>query len=288
MTGVAVPSDAFNVYGRKIATEADLVKARETYPGYYQSAAGTEPRARVNFAADGKAVIEFFRSSDFSSAPHELYHIFRRELAETALDPAASPRAREQWAKIEQFVGAKPGQAWTREMEEKFARAGERFLLEGKAPSSALKDVFERLKQWFLEIYADADAAGLEISPAMREVFNGMFSVPEEQADTFFRRAVGELAAREAERGYDSSEEDEVEAFASAEQKGDGETLERLLQDAEKDLDDVLKLIAQREAKAAGLSSGDVAPELAAATEDIVRVRKMREVMRQAALCEIG
>ena len=153
---------------------------------------GKGPRAQVNFDANGKAVITFFASADFSSAPHELYHVFRRDLADAAREPAASPRVREQWAKIEAFVGAKPGEAWTREMEEQFARAGERFLLEGKAPSPFLAEVFTQLKHWLLEIYADADAAGLEISPAMREVFNSMFSVPADQADALFRSAVGE------------------------------------------------------------------------------------------------
>ena len=150
---------------------------------------GKGPRAQVNFDANGKAVITFFASADFSSAPHELYHVFRRDLADAAREPAASPRVREQWAKIEAFVGAKPGEAWTREMEEQFARAGERFLLEGKAPSPFLAEVFTQLKHWLLEIYADADAAGLEISPAMREVFNSMFSVPADQADVLFRSA---------------------------------------------------------------------------------------------------
>lgn len=82
-------------------------------------------RASVAFDADGKAVIEFFSTADASTAPHELYHVFRREMAQTAADPRASERARRDWATIEAFVGAKPGQAWTRKMEEKFASAGQ-------------------------------------------------------------------------------------------------------------------------------------------------------------------
>lgn len=156
------------------------------------------PRARVTFdaAEGGRAVIEFFSAADASSAPHELYHIFRREMAESAARPDAPQRVREDWARIEEFVGAEPGQAWTREMEETFARAGERFLLEGKAPTPALQGVFERLRQWFLELYANADAAGLHISPAMREVFGNMLSVPAGEGDMAFRRALGRLLSR--------------------------------------------------------------------------------------------
>ena len=157
-----------------------------------------DARARVTFdaAEGGRAIIEFFSAADASSAPHELYHIFRREMAESAARPDAPQRVREDWARIEEFVGAEPGQTWTRAMEEKFARAGERFLLEGKAPTPALQGVFERLRQWFLELYANADAAGLHISPAMREVFGNMLSVPAEQGDMAFRKALGELLSR--------------------------------------------------------------------------------------------
>lgn len=246
------------------------------------------PRARVDFDADGRAVISFFRSSDFSSAPHELYHIFRRELAETALAPDASPDARERWAKIEEFVGAEPGRAWTGEMEEKFARAGERFLLEGKAPSPELRGVFERLKQWFLEIYADADAAGLEISPAMREVFNGMFSVSSEKAEASFRYAVGDLATREAEREFDSAGNIEADVSGPISQKGDVEIMGELQQAAEIGLDETLNVVAQSEPKAAEKAIDDFMPDLAAADADITRVRTIQEVIRQAAACEVG
>ena len=154
------------------------------------------PRAAVTFDADGKAVIEFFAASDFSSAPHELYHVFRREMAQTAAHPDAPARVREGWAKMEEFVGAEPGQTWTREMEEKFARAGERFLLEGKAPSPELQTVFERLRQWFLELYANADAAGLEITNEMRTVFGNMLTTPMEDGDKAFRYALGSMMTR--------------------------------------------------------------------------------------------
>ena len=243
------------------------------------------PRARVNFDAtpDGRAVIEFFSTADASSAPHELYHIFRREMAENAARPDAPQRVREDWARIEEFVGAEPGQTWTREMEEKFARAGERFLLEGKAPTPALQDVFERLRQWLLELYANADAAGLHISPAMREVFNNMFSVPAEEADASFRYAVGDLATREIEREFAG---DDVRIDAAV-QEGDMETVGALAQDAEVNLNETLTIAAQSEPETAGMISEQYAPELAAADVDIVKARQMRDVLRDAVACEM-
>lgn len=162
------------------------------------------PRASVNFDSDGKSVVQFFGSSDFSSAPHELYHVFRREMAQTAAHLDAPARVREGWAKMEEFVGAEPGQTWTREMEEKFARAGERFLLEGKAPTPALTDVFERLRQWFLDLYAGADDAGLDISDDMRAVLGAMLSTPVGEGDAAFRYALGSLMSRNFTEGVDT------------------------------------------------------------------------------------
>ena len=168
---------------QSVLTEADLVKLKKTFPDMYQSA--DRPRARLLFDAreDGRAVIEFFRAADASSAPHELYHIFRREMAESAVRPDAPRYLVDDWKRIEAFVGVEPGKPWTRDMEEKFARAGERFLLEGRAPTAELRGVFERLRQWFLNIYRQMDDAGLHISPAMREVFSRMFAAPARNAD---------------------------------------------------------------------------------------------------------
>ena len=168
---------------KSVLTEADLVKLKKTFPDMYQSA--DRPRARILFDAreDGRAVIEFFRAADASSAPHELYHIFRREMAESAVRPDAPRYLVDDWKRIEAFVGVEPGKPWTRDMEEKFARAGERFLLEGIAPTAELRGVFERLRQWFLNIYRQMDDAGLHISPAMREVFSRMFAAPARNAD---------------------------------------------------------------------------------------------------------
>lgn len=250
---------------------------------------GTEPggvRSQVDFDADGKAVITFFSSADASSAPHELYHIFRRDLADAAAAPDASPRAREMWAKIEEFVGAKPGEAWTRGMEEKFARAGERFLLEGKAPGTALLDVFTRLRQWFLELYADADAAGLEISDGMRKVFNDMLSVPVDKADMEFRHAVGDLATRRWEQEFvdpgapvDATEE-------KMRRQTDMEAMQSLEDDARAGMENAAERAAIANQDASLPIMEQAGADLAEADAEIARARKRGEVMQKVMACE--
>lgn len=244
---------------------------------------GGDPRARVTFdaAEGGRAVIEFFSAADASSAPHELYHIFRREMAESAARPDAPQRVREDWARIEEFVGAEPGKAWTREMEEKFARAGERFLLEGKAPTPALQGVFERLRQWFLELYANADAAGLHISPAMREVFGNMLSVPAEQGDMFFRKALGELLSRPV---------DPVEPAAVPPLPADApplETMQAMTVEAEQDLGRALGELEQALPGGAANLRAVYGAETALIDADIQKSMQVRAVLEEAARCEM-
>jgi len=161
---------------------------------------GSRPLARGAVSFDeGKAVITFFQNSDATTAPHEMFHIFRREMAEAAHSPGASDAIRARYAQMEDFVGAKPGKAWTRSQEEKFARAGEAFLMEGRAPSPALQPAFDSMKGFFLDVYSSVDAAGLEISPQMRNVFNDMLTVPFSEAERNFTYAVGDLLTREPE-----------------------------------------------------------------------------------------
>lgn len=240
-----------------------------------------DARARVTFdaAEGGRAIIEFFSAADASSAPHELYHIFRREMAESAARPDAPQRVREDWARIEEFVGAEPGQTWTRAMEEKFARAGERFLLEGKAPTPALQGVFERLRQWFLELYANADAAGLHISPAMREVFGNMLSVPAEQGDMAFRKALGELLSRPV---------DPVEPAAVPPLPADApplETMQAMTVEAEQDLGRALGELEQALPGGAANLRAIYDAETALIDADIQKSVQVRTVLEEAARC---
>lgn len=240
-----------------------------------------DARARVTFdaAEGGRAIIEFFSAADASSAPHELYHIFRREMAESAARPDAPQRVREDWARIEEFVGAEPGQTWTRAMEEKFARAGERFLLEGKAPTPALQGVFERLRQWFLELYANADAAGLHISPAMREVFGNMLSVPAEQGDMAFRKALGELLSRPV---------DPVEPAAVPPLPADApplETMQAMTVEAEQDLGRALGELGQALPGGAANLRAIYDAETALIDADIQKSVQVRTVLEEAARC---
>lgn len=56
-------------------------------------------RASVSFVDEGHAIVTFFKSADLTSAPHELYHIIRRQMELAATGPRASPGMRELWGR---------------------------------------------------------------------------------------------------------------------------------------------------------------------------------------------
>ncbi len=242
-------------------------------------------RGHVMFNAteDGRAVIEFFKSADASTAPHELYHIFRREMEKTANTEGVSERAREMWRQVCDFVGAKEGEKWTVEMEEKFARAGERFLMEGKAPIPALQSVFEKMKQWFTDIYQNADEAGLEISDGMRKIFGEMLTPSPEEADAMFRYHMGKLLQSDPSEGMDTRLE-------LPEDTGDAR---KVLSDAQADAQG--RVEKQLEGFADRLPEEDIAAfreeyDEAMRLEDeaIAGAERRGEMLKEAAACELG
>lgn len=135
-------------------------------------------KGAVEFADSGKALIRGFESADVSTAVHEIAHVIRRQLL--SRDIPADQRAGisdEDIEITEKWAGVDDG-AWTRDAEEKFARGFERYLRDGKSPSSELDGVFSKFAKWLTSIYkkimgSDID---IEISPAMRGVFDNLLT----------------------------------------------------------------------------------------------------------------
>lgn len=238
------------------------------------------PRGSVTFRPeDGKAVITFFKNTDASTLPHEMFHIFRRELAETAGVEGSSPQSKDMWAKVCEFVGAKDGEPWTREQEEMFARAGERYLLEGKAPNAQLRGVFERMRQWFMEIYTSMDAAGMEISDTMRQVFGDMFKLSPEEADMAFRYGFGRMLEWDGSEGTDT-------AIPELPESDDPAMQEELTGLAAQRLEESLQSVADRP-EIADAVRAQVEQEIAELDAEMAQTRVQGEVLMDAALCDM-
>ncbi len=246
------------------------------------------PRGKTTFMEDGKAVITFFKNADASTLPHELFHVFRREMAATAAMENASTHAKEQYAKLCEFVGADPDKAWTtdnysreqiRGFEEKFADAAERYLLSGRSPEPALDETFARMKEWFEEIYADADAAGLEISDEMRKLFDGMFQMSPEDSEAAFRYGLGKLLTHDPTEGMDTS----VPPMADA---ADAKAMEEQVAAADQGIRESLEAM-QDVPEVADTIRKEYEAEVAEYDAAINRAKNEGDILLEAAICDM-
>jgi hypothetical protein len=151
-------------------------------PLFQQEQAQT-PSGATTFEQDMRATIHFFESKDFSTAGHEIFHVFRRTFADMATRPDAEQWLKDDWAAACAFVGASVGEVWTVEQEEKWAEAGEQYLLEGKAPSKALQGAFSTFRRWLMNLYRAILGTGTRVSPEMRRVFDRMLATEQDMAD---------------------------------------------------------------------------------------------------------
>ena len=76
-------------------------------------------------------------------------------------------------------AGARVGEKWTVEQEEKWADAGLTYLMEGKAPSQALRGVFSRFADWLLALYRSFKGM-VSMTPEMRDVFDRLLATQDE------------------------------------------------------------------------------------------------------------
>ncbi len=120
-----------------------------------------DSRGAVSFLNDGRAVLHALKNPDISTIMHELAHVWRRQLEPEEV-------------KIANEFFAEPGNKWTRNSEEKFARAFEKYLSDGKSPNEELKGVFEKFKSWLVDIYRGIVGSPLEmqITGNVRHMFD--------------------------------------------------------------------------------------------------------------------
>ena len=138
--------------------------------------------------ADGRQVILLFQGADASTVMHEVAHIMRRNVLDnddmeqiTRWVTSMGARVTHQYG---EFVGS-PDEV--EKAEELFAKAFERYIREGRAPTPALVSVFNVLKQAIANVYRGIrdPVLGVDLKPEVRQVFDKVLAeVPEESAPT--------------------------------------------------------------------------------------------------------
>lgn len=179
---------------------------------------GKRPKGSTAFGAPdpaGRRVFDvtFYKTADRSTFFHELGHVWLEVYGDIAGDADAPERIRDDYAEILRFLGVQQRAELTEEHKEKWARAFEAYIMEGRAPSARLRAAFNAFRTWLVRIYKTVAALGVELNDDIRAVMDRMVASDEEIAAA--RYEVG-TAILPAEALAAMSEEDRVRYVAMA------------------------------------------------------------------------
>lgn len=174
----------------------------------YEQSYGEGPRGRITFNS-GQATIDLFQNRNLSTFLHEVGHLWLEELRFDAEMPDAPEQLKADWQKVQDWFasqGHKVEGAIPVEAHEMWARGVERYLMEGKAPNSALKRAFETFRAWLTAIYKVVDALKSPITPEIRGVMDRLIATDEQLQDYAEQQRIAALFKTAAEAGMTGAE----------------------------------------------------------------------------------
>jgi hypothetical protein len=151
-----------------------------------------EARGQIRFNDGGRSVITLFSRADASTFLHETAHEWLRELLRDAAHPQAPASLTKDATTVREWLGADPDGPITRQQHERFARAFERYMMEGQAPSAALAEVFARFRDWLVSLYRSVERLGAPITPEIRNLFDRMLTATPERQPVIAPAAPGQ------------------------------------------------------------------------------------------------
>ncbi|NDF13185.1 MAG: hypothetical protein EB060_10295 [Proteobacteria bacterium] len=141
-----------------------------------------ENRGYIQIGKDRKMNIALLEKADLSTVLHELGHFYLEVLQDLASSSNAPAQMQADFRTLLDWFGVTPEQ-WAsfdlekrREYHEKFARAHEAYLMEGKAPSEELRTVFARFKDWLKLIYKQLVNLNVNLTDEVRGVFDRIYA----------------------------------------------------------------------------------------------------------------
>lgn len=203
------------------AVDPDELTAEEKGQVFYQMENGDpEPttdaeKKAVRYGririADDKHFIEVF-GHNLSTIFHELGHSFLSEIRDMVASGVAGQELLSDWATLQKWLGVDIDQGLTEEQHETFARALEQYFYEGKAPTTELLPIMQRVKNWIRAAYKNMLSSltkfmSVPLNDEVRAIFDRWLMTEQEvqkqaflaEADTFME---GELL----DMGFDQEE----------------------------------------------------------------------------------
>lgn len=137
------------------------------------------PRGRIRIGREGYA-IDLFKNADRSTFLHETGHYFLDVMGHIAADENAPAQVKEDYQTILKWLGVNSREEIGTDEHEKWARGFEQYLMEGKAPSSALTRAFGRFRKWLTSVYQHVKNLNVDLSDDVRGVMDRMLASQDE------------------------------------------------------------------------------------------------------------
>ena len=119
-------------------------------------------------------------NADLSTFLHESGHLFLELMQMTEAVEGVDPQAIVDMDIVREWLGAEKGVKLTTEQHEQFARGFEKYLMEGKAPSNQMREIFRAFKAWMIQVYKKLTSLGVDLNEDIRGVFDRLVATQDE------------------------------------------------------------------------------------------------------------
>ena len=133
-------------------------------------------------------IMKLFEGANHSTLLHETGHVFLAEVESIITLDKASEALQADFNAVKEWMGVDSAEGITVQQQDKFARAFELYLREGKAPTKELRPFFERFKKWLTTVYQKVKGSSIdvELTDEVRAVFDRLINV-EAQTNQFIQ-----------------------------------------------------------------------------------------------------
>lgn len=190
-------------------------------------------RGNINFT-DAGATITLFRAKDRSTFLHEISHKWLDELVIDGTAENAAPEVKADLDRVLAWFSDNAGQPITVDdigvdQHELWARGGEVFFMEGKAPSAELRPAFRRFTEWLKGVYRSVLSLNAPVSQPVREVMGRLIATDDEISAAQEAQSLNRLFSTPDAAGMTK---DEFARYTAADATAQAEASARLMKTA--------------------------------------------------------
>jgi hypothetical protein len=178
------------------------------------------PRGQLRFGPNRQINIDLLKTADLSTFLHETGHFYLEVLGDLAGQADVPAQMRDDFLTVVNWIGFESAEAWRaatpeqrRDAHEQFARGFETYLMEGKAPSAALRSAFARFRAWLISIYRQVRGLNVSLTPEVRTVFDRMLATDAEISEASREQSIQPLFPDLVALGFNA---DDAAEYAAA------------------------------------------------------------------------